>query len=531
MTPSARVSSAAICLLFASVAGAADCLRTSTAGTPLDEPWALLRFEGSQGGLYPNRSNVRPAGHQAAGMRLAGEVRPRNAQGSADDAGGRIVFLSIGMSNTTQEFSVFQRLARDDRDRNPAVVSVDGAQGGMSVERILADPQPYFNTVQQRLTAEGVTAAQVQTAWVKQANAEPRLPFPDDARKLQADLRALVNLLRDRFPNLKLIYLSSRIYAGYASTTLNPEPYAWQSGFAVKSLIEERIGSDAAPWLSWGPYLWANGTTPREDGLTWACEEFEADGTHPSNAGALKVARMLLDFLHSDSTARVWYRRRAAPGAAPVIERVRNAASGGEAVATASIATIYGRNLGRATQVAGSLPLPTSMEGTVVTLGGRPLPLYFVSPTQINFAVSGEPSGDQLAVTTDAGTSAPVTLQAGFTAPGIFTLDSQPTGPAAAMHADFSVVTPQAPARAGEVLLLFVTGRGLRNPLIAAPEFAPVVRVGETAAEVLFFGAAPGFPGLQQANFRVPAGQPAGDARVRLEFGPSVSNAASLPVR
>jgi len=526
-----RLNAVGVCLMTALAGEAADCGGTSSQGVPLNDPWALLRIEGSAGGLYPNRANVRPPRHEAAGLRLAAEVRPRNAQGAVDETAGRIVFLSIGMSNTTREFQAFQQLAGDDRDRNPAVVPVDGAQGAMPVERILAEPQAYFGVVQQRLAAAGVTAAQVQTAWVKQANAEPRLPFPDSARKLQADLKALTGLLRDRFPNLKLIYFSSRIYAGYASTSLNPEPFAWQSGFAVKWLVEENIETGSAPWLSWGPYLWANGTTPREDGLTWSCEEFEADGTHPSEAGARKVARMLLNFLHADSTARMWYRRRAA-GSAPAIESVRNAASGGEAVATASIAAIYGRNLARAAAAAGpERPLPVSIEGTVVTLGGRPLPLYYVSPGQINVVISGEPSGEELVVTTDAGSSAAASLRPVFTAPGVFTLDSRPSGAAAALHADYSVVTAQNPARGGELLLLFVTGRGMRNPLIAAPEFAPVVRVGGTAAEVTFFGGAPGYPGLQQVNFRLPPGQAAGDAPVRLELGPSVSNAASLAVR
>ncbi len=41
----------------------------------------------------------------------------------------------------------------------------------------------------------------------------------------------ILNKLKKRFPNLRIAYLSSRIYAGYAKSALNPEPYAYESGF------------------------------------------------------------------------------------------------------------------------------------------------------------------------------------------------------------------------------------------------------------------------------------------------------------
>jgi len=36
-------------------------------------------------------------------------------------------------------------------------------------------------------------------------------------------------------------FLSSRIYAGYATTLLNPEPYAFESGFSVQRLVQAQI--------------------------------------------------------------------------------------------------------------------------------------------------------------------------------------------------------------------------------------------------------------------------------------------------
>src|SRR5262249_19453133 len=124
-------------------------------------------------------------------------------------------------------------------------------------------------------------------------------------------------------PRIRVVYLSSRIYGGYATTPLNPEPYAYESGFAVRWLIQDQItehgklnfiaghGPILAPWLAWGPYLWANGAQPRADGLTWVPEDFSPDGTHPSPQGRDKVAKMLLQFLKTEPTARIWFLRPA----------------------------------------------------------------------------------------------------------------------------------------------------------------------------------------------------------------------------
>ena len=61
------------------------------------------------------------------------------------------------------------------------------------------------------------------------------------------------------------------------------------------------------PWVAWGPYTWADGTTPRPDGLTWSCSDFAPDGTHPSAQGADKVGAALLRFFTTNKTARTWF--------------------------------------------------------------------------------------------------------------------------------------------------------------------------------------------------------------------------------
>jgi len=291
---------------------ASNCAVTSVGKTPLNDLGAGT-YQGMQGGLYPGGANQRPPVHEADGQAIAEAIAPIN---------GRIVLVSIGMSNTTQEFSRFVPLAMSYPGRNPALRVVDCAQGGQTAPIVANPNSAYWNTVRQRLHQAGVDSTQVRAAWVKEAMAGPTLPFPADAIELQGYLRAIAIVLKDKFPNIELAYYSSRIYAGYATgvSQLNPEPYAYQSGFSVKWMIEAQIGGNdpglnyrpdngpvEAPWLSWGPYLWADGLVPRSDGLIWECVDFQNDGTHPSESGRTKVATQLLDFFTTDPTTTPWF--------------------------------------------------------------------------------------------------------------------------------------------------------------------------------------------------------------------------------
>jgi hypothetical protein len=296
--------------------------RPSTGLVPLTDLGRGL-YQGQEGGLYPGGVNVPPSQHLKAGLALAKQIAPLDAQGKPSPD-GKIVLLSIGMSNTTQEFQVFMKLAASEPGLNPRLAIVDGAQGGQTA-RVTADPQAKFwDVVAERLRGAGVAERQVQVAWVKQANARPTEPFPAEAKRLSADLIKTLQNLHDKFPNLKIAYLSSRIYGGYALTPLNPEPHAYEGAFAVKWVIADQIagkpelnfdpakGAVRAPWTAWGPYLWADGVKGRKmDGLVWLAEDLaETDRTHPSESGRRKVAEQLLQFLKTDPTAKPWFLAR-----------------------------------------------------------------------------------------------------------------------------------------------------------------------------------------------------------------------------
>jgi len=284
------------------------------------------RYQEQSGGLYGQSRNVPPESHLQAAQVQTALIVPRDAQGSPSGA-GKIVLISLGMSNTTQEFSTFQRIADADPNKSPQVTIVDCAQGGQAA-RQWAYPQAGpggltpWDVMDQRLKAAGVTAAQVQVVWLKQADIRPSQygEFPAHARTLRDNIAVCLRRLATRFPNLRMAYLSSRIYAGYAATPLNPEPYAYESAFSVRWLIESQVANDPnlnydpargevkAPLLLWGPYLWADGIKTREgDGLVWTRDDLGPDGTHPSPAGRQKVANLLLKFFQTDANTKSWF--------------------------------------------------------------------------------------------------------------------------------------------------------------------------------------------------------------------------------
>ncbi len=283
--------------------------RATTGLVPLSAMSADDRYKEEDGGLYGGGSNRPGEELQKAADAALAKIVPRNAAGEpAED--GKVVFVSISMSNATQEFSHFKRLADADSAKSPRVTIVDCAQGGQAMAE-WADPQARaWEIAQQRIKAAGCTAEQVQAAWVKIANKAPSGSLAEHGRKLQRDTLEVVRLAREKFPNLQVVYLSSRTYGGYASGNLNPEPYAYESGIVARWLIQEQFAAENKdlPVMVWGAYLWADGEKPRAgDELTWLRDDFGGDGVHPSTSGREKVAQLLLNFLKEDPLASGWF--------------------------------------------------------------------------------------------------------------------------------------------------------------------------------------------------------------------------------
>src|SRR3954469_19948551 len=93
-----------IALLLAQAAFA-NCTVTNLGITPLNE-MGFSSYSNHPGGLYPGRANTRPPAHEAVGIALAtNQILPLDAAGNVDTNNGKIVLLSLGMSNATHEWA------------------------------------------------------------------------------------------------------------------------------------------------------------------------------------------------------------------------------------------------------------------------------------------------------------------------------------------------------------------------------------------------------------------------------------------
>jgi hypothetical protein len=292
-----------------------------------------------RGGLYANGENTIPEPHLSEGIARAQAMEPLDNAG-LPSAMGKYVLMSMGMSNTTQEWCdadgtppcrpysfTGQALAYPDINSTTLAI-MNGARGNQVATSWDATDDPNYDRVRDTVLApEGLTEAQVRILWLKVANPTPQRALPEsnaDAYRLLGSMGSILRAAKIRYPNLTMVFLSSRIYAGYATTPLNPEPYAYETGFAVKMLIEAQIKQMAdgtvdatagdldygtvVPWIAWSAYLWADGATPRSDGLFYTREDLDPnDGTHPFRGAQEKVGTQLLNFFSTSPATKCWF--------------------------------------------------------------------------------------------------------------------------------------------------------------------------------------------------------------------------------
>jgi uncharacterized protein (TIGR03437 family) len=216
------------------------------------------------------------------------------------------------------------------------------------------------------------------------------------------------------------------------------------------------------------------------------------------------------------------------------------------------IHSIFGSGLAPATVSAGTPPLPNTLGGITVEINTIPAPLFYVSPTQINFQAPWDLEGHSSAtLTVINGTlkSAPLPVNVAAAAPSLFSIDASGRGQGAILIAGPEVLaapdgkfSSSRPARHGEFIEIYCTGlgpvsriqaSGTPKPPTTPPAITqtPVVTVGGVPAVVTFSGLAPGGVGLYQVNVQVPDGTPAGDAvPVIVTIGGASSNTVTLAV-
>jgi Putative Ig domain/Abnormal spindle-like microcephaly-assoc'd, ASPM-SPD-2-Hydin len=330
-TPQLTATSA-VTLPVATAASACNNItwdQTGTTNPEVDLPdLGTGSYMGTEGGLYPGGSNVRPADHEADGLALAGSIVPLDSNGNPSPT-GKYVLLSIGVSISRTMFTQFQLTEQVDPTLNPNLVIVDGAIDGTNSPNYANFKDGSWQTILNfYLPYQNVTADQVVAVWLNDPHSQPKGTYPGDMAQQESDVISALQNMQIYFPNLKLAYIESMHYGGYATnspTEILPEPYAYETGFATQDVIADQINGQAnlnynpnngpvvAPWLSWGTYDWANGMLPNGNalpvtsGLEWSCADLGPDGVHASTVGKYKDAALLTTFMKTDETVTPWY--------------------------------------------------------------------------------------------------------------------------------------------------------------------------------------------------------------------------------
>lgn len=213
----------------------------------------------------------------------------------------------------------------------------------------------------------------------------------------------------------------------------------------------------------------------------------------------------------------------------------------GAALAPGTVAQVYGSNLASTTAQPSSVPLPGTLNGTQILIGGMPAPIYFLSARQMVVEIPTELApGQQYSIIAmvNGALSLTDTLSLAPAEPGVAAYSN---GGVIAQHTDFSLVTSTSPAHPGEALIMYLVGMGATSSMVpsgtAAPSnptasvtLQPTVQVDGQSADILFAGLTPGGVGLYQIDFVVPPAAKAGNLNVIVMQGAAVANTVTLPV-
>jgi uncharacterized protein (TIGR03437 family) len=207
------------------------------------------------------------------------------------------------------------------------------------------------------------------------------------------------------------------------------------------------------------------------------------------------------------------------------------------------VAIVFGKGLASSTGSPGQLPLPTSYQGTSVTIGGIAAPLYYVSDGQVNLQIPAELVSNAtypVIVTNGSAISVPDTITIADVSPAVAAFGD---GTIIAQHANYQLVDSAHPATPGEPIILYLVGMGATDPAVGtgqqAPGAEPLARVRNPvsvtidglAADTTFAGLTPGGIGLYQVVLTVPKGiTTSGNKNVVLSQAGVNANIAMLPV-
>ncbi len=231
------------------------------------------------------------------------------------------------------------------------------------------------------------------------------------------------------------------------------------------------------------------------------------------------------------------YSAMAASGPAPAIILVANAEGDVPTIAPNTWVEIKGTNLAQTGDTRIWLgsdffgKLPDQLDGVSVTVHGKSVYVYYISPTQVNILTPPDAmlGPVQVQLTNNGVVSASATVPAQQVAPSFFVFNGGPF--VAAEHVNGSLLGPTTlysglttPAKPGEIVVLFANGFGATSTPVVSGSLTqsgtlsplPVITIGGVTATVGFAGLVA--PGEFQFNVTIPASLADGDQPISATY-------------
>ena len=304
-----------------------NCANDSTGLIPLVD---LLTgtYEGYQGGLYPGGGNTIPAAHMDSGIAIANAILPLNFDGDADTVYGKVVFVALGGGSSQKAFNRFYSDFQNAGYYDSCVRIINACMEEYDLRDMFgpAADDTYWKDVNDFLQNVNVKKRQVRAVWLMTpALTDTFTTTADFIDTLSAAYVHAIHEIKNQFSNVDLMFLTGSPYGGYTdSNALQSaallEPASYLTDFAIKQAIAAQISGDSllaysgddpvAPWLAWGPNIWADGRNIRTyDGLRWLCPgDYDTDGNgyYLGGSGLTKISSRLYDFFTTSPVTTPW---------------------------------------------------------------------------------------------------------------------------------------------------------------------------------------------------------------------------------
>ncbi len=276
-------------------------------------------FGDSVGGLYPNGENS-PSGTYAHDLYVASKtIIPLDTFGNPSGlANAKIVFLSMGGSTGGHNMKNLQTKTYGNPlcSQNVQIINGNNGTGAGALNNIMDPDNPYWAHISKILHGTKSSFKQVQLLYLESDDTTKFISWPQRPTLVKNDIETCMQVMKRKFPNLKILYVLGRTRTFGKEAPWNQEPSPYYFGWGCKWAIQDQINGIAgtqykghnavAPLITWGFYQWADSLPRRTDQFYWRDSE-TADGLHANLFGEDTLTNRFQKFLFSDKNSSLWY--------------------------------------------------------------------------------------------------------------------------------------------------------------------------------------------------------------------------------